>query len=83
MLAKIVEEANRAPTCDSGAADEQVAVAKREVEDLGTGVAGSSDPVAVVAQGIDDEGGRCGLVVGYNDSLAVEVETRAGHHGEP
>lgn len=83
VLAEIVEEADRAPTCDSGAADKQVAVTKREVEDLGTGVASSSDPVAVVAQGIDDEGGRCGLVVGHDDSLAVEFKTRAGHHGEP
>jgi hypothetical protein len=59
-----------------------VAVAKHEVEELGTGVAFSSDPVAVMAQGIDDEGCR-GLVVEHDDSLAVEVKTRAGHHGEP
>jgi hypothetical protein len=43
VLTEIVEEADRAHTYDSGAADEQVAVAKREVEDLGAGVACSSD----------------------------------------
>jgi hypothetical protein len=74
VLAEIVEEADRVHTCDSGAADEQVAVTKREVEDLGAGVACSSDPVAVATQGIDDKGGRCGLVVGHDDSLAVEVK---------
>jgi hypothetical protein len=83
VLAEIVEELDRAHTRDSGAADEQVAVTKREVEDLGTGVACSSDPVAVVAQSIDDQGVHGGLVVGHDDSLAVEVKSRTGDHGEP
>jgi hypothetical protein len=61
--------------------DEEVAVAERQVYGGESDVADMGDAVSIDPKRLDEEGGRRGLVVGYDDALAVEIEIRRGRHG--